>query len=227
MRKLAAIAALPAALLVAGCGRTDANTTPPLRIYDGRVQTSECPDNWFTGVDATARYSCSPGGYLIEFLRTGETGSVSSVKPTNRMRIDAIVQTRSKVATGAVSNPGVVCYVDTKHGWLARLGAGSAYDLIPLGSADTIAKGTSRAVRPLARTNRVVLTCDASGSRTLLSLSVNGTQVVRAADAGGAAPLVAFGVSGVGEIGSVVELRRIIATTGFGTLPSRTGRAPA
>jgi hypothetical protein len=143
------------------------------------------------------------------------------------MRIDAIVQTRSKAATGAVSNPGVVCYVDTQHGWLARLGARSAYDLIPLGSADTIAKGTSPVVLPLAQRNHVVLTCDASSSRTVLSLSVNGREIVHAVDAGGAAPLVAFGVSAVGEIGSTVDLRQIVATTGFGTLPTRTGRSSA
>ena len=102
---------------------------------------------------------------------------------------------------------------DRRFGWLAEIGEQSRYYIVPFGERTPLAKGTSPAIRPLTQQNHVVMTCDASGSGTRISLSVNGTLVAQRVDAGTAVRFSRFGMWAAGDAGAALLVRRITGTT--------------
>ena len=109
--------------------------------------------------------------------------------------------------------PGIGCWTDKEHGWIASLGNDSAYVVGPDGSSDSLVRDTSPAVHELSRWNRIVLTCDARGSSTLITLPVNGTVVARNFDAGDPVVFDRFGMHAASEAGATMYVSEITATT--------------
>jgi hypothetical protein len=187
-------------------------------VYSGSVRSSACSALWYVGTDAHATYTCAPGGYRIRFRRTAVAGSLSHIKASRRMVVDADVRALARGTKTA--NPAVGCYVDDSESWVVQLGKGSAWMVSRFGAKTPVKRGVSRSVRDLARDNHVVLLCDDSGTRLRLTLRVNGRVLLREADAGpSGVAFSAFGLWGVGDIGSTVEMTRIVATTGWPSDP--------
>jgi hypothetical protein len=215
MSQLARLVMLTAvAGIAAACG--DDGTVAPSHVgtYPGDVRSKACASHWFTGDDDVARFACTSGGYRITFLASGQDIVRTVVGATsNVMRVDAIVQTSSPGAAHLIADPGIGCYSGEDHGWLAQLGASSVFDIVADGSSTPLRRGSSTVVHPLSRRNHLVLTCDASGSQTRISLRVNGTLVAHGVLAGKAVRFDRFAIWAAGQRGTTVLLRDIAATT--------------
>jgi hypothetical protein len=202
-----------AASVASACG--DTTTAAPRHggTYPGDVRSSGCASHWFVGKDEIARFSCSRTGYQIAFMRSGQESARTLVEPASTIRVDAVVQASSSGSSHLILDPGIGCYKDADHGWLAQLGSRSVFVIIAVGSSTPLTRGTSSSVHALSRRNHLVLTCDASGSQTRISLRVNGELVAHDVPAGGAVEFDRFGIWAAGEADAAMELRAISATT--------------
>jgi hypothetical protein len=147
----------------------------------------------------------------MAFTGSGQESSVSQVETAAIMRVDAIV--RSIPHNGGLAEPGIACLFDRQNGWRVQLSARSHWAIVAFGTARARAGGASKALHPLPQGNHVILTCDASGSGTKISLTVNGTLVAKDVDAGGVARFNSFGIWAAGEPGEAILVSRMGATT--------------
>jgi hypothetical protein len=212
------LVALTVGLAVAGCGRgaggdpTVAVTTAGLnatRTYPGDIGANRCASHWFTGSDETAKFTCGADAYRIAFHVSGQETSRTEVEPARVMTVDATVR---GVPASLILDPGVGCWEDESSGWLVELGTDSRYFLIPYRGSAPLRTGSSPAIHRLAAWNHLVLTCDASGSKTRITLRVNGKVVARSIDAGEPVKFGRFGVFAAGQAGATLEVRNISAT---------------
>lgn len=213
--RFAACVAVAVGLAAAACGGEDppvVHHTGKAGTYPGELRSARCAEHWFTGSDATARFSCAPGGYRIAFIQPGQDTSLTRIEPAAMMEVDAIVRAAPPRRAHPGLAPGVGCFKDGRHGWLAQL-TESAYVIVEYGSSSPLASGTSPAVHDLHEWNHVVLTCDATGSETKIGLRVNGELVVDDVPAGKPVRFNRFGAWAAGEPGAALEVRGITATT--------------
>jgi hypothetical protein len=214
--RFAASVAVAVGLAAAACGGEDtpvALHTGKAGTYPGELRSARCAKHWFTGSDATARFSCAPGGYRIAFTEPGQDTSLTRIEPAAMMQVDAIVRAAPPRRAHPGLAPGVGCFKDGRHGWIAQLTTNSAYVVVEYGSSNPLASGTSPAVLDVHEWNHVVLTCDATGSETTIGLTVNGKLVVDAVPAGKPVRFNRFGAWAAGEPGAALEVRGITATT--------------
>ena len=221
--RLQTLVAVAVGLAAAGCGSTQARdelqasatgtaTAASARAttYPGDIGTPRCTEHWYTGFDDIATVTCDKDAYRIAFAVSGQEVVRPVVGEADWMTVDAVVRGRP---ADLVLDPGIGCFTAADHGWIAMLGNGSAYGVVPYGGSEALVQGTSRAIHRLSKWNHIVLTCDARGSATKITLRVNGTVVVRNREVGDALPLDRFGVFAAGEAGATLELRAITATT--------------
>jgi hypothetical protein len=215
MSQLARLVMLTAvAGIAAACGDDGTVAPPHAGTYPGEVRSKACASHWFTGDDDVARFACTAGGYRITFLESGQDIVRTVIgEKSNVMRVDAIVQTSSPGASPLIADPGIGCYSDEDHGWLAQLGTSSVFVIVAGGSSKPLLRGSATVVHPLSERNHLVLTCDASGSETKISLRVNGKLVAHDVLAGKAVRFDRFALWAAGQRGATVLLREIAATT--------------
>jgi len=209
MRPLLALCALTC--VIAGCSVSGDPAPTHAGTYPGGMGTPDCPASWFRGAGAVARFTCTPAGYRVAFTKSGMESSLSLVETAAVMRIDAVV--RSIPHEGGLAEPGIACLFDREHGWRVQLSARSRWAIVAFGTESAIESGASKALRPLPQGNHVVLTCDASGSETRLSFTVNGTVVATGVRVGPVARFISFGIWAAGDPGEAVLVTRMDATT--------------
>jgi hypothetical protein len=213
------LVALTVGLTVSACGggagdnAKDPATTAGAaitRAYPGDLGSTGCATHWFTGSDETAKFTCGADAYRIAFAASGQESSRAEVEPAAVMTVDATLR---GVPASLVLDPGVGCWEDESSGWLAEVGTGSRYFIVAYRASAPLRIGTSSAVHRPAAWNHLVLTCDASGPKTRITLQVNGQVVARALDAGEPVMLGRFGVFAAGQAGATLEVQSISATT--------------
>jgi hypothetical protein len=208
------LAALLAGLAAAGCGSDPTPVPSQAGTYPGDLRTAQCATHWYTGSDGIATFSCSPAGFRIAFDKPGQDTTLTHIPEAAWMRVDALVRAAPRPRAHPLLDPGIGCFRDAEHGWLAQLGTNSGFLIVEYRSSSApLARGTSPAVHGLHEWNHLVLTCDATGSGTAIALRVNGTLVAHGIDAGKAVRLTRFSMWAAGERGSALEVRRIAATT--------------
>jgi hypothetical protein len=150
----------------------------------------------------------------MSFLKRGEDVSVTQIETAAMMRVEGTVTTPAGNSNRRTAL-GVVCFFDDLHGWIAELSSLPAtFVIFEWGAPRPLASGSSTAIRPRSQHNRLVLTCDATGSRTTLSLSVNGTVVAHDVRTGyTAVRLNRFGIWAAGDAAAMARLEKITATT--------------
>lgn len=211
--------ALAASLVVAGCGggsggRLDAPAvsagSTAARTYPGGIGSGTCASHWFIGDDKIAKFSCDPDAYRIAFDVDGQESALTHIAAASSVTVDATVR---GVPANRILDPGIGCWKGANSGWLAELGTKSRYVIVAYRGSSALSTGTSAAVRRLAAWNHLELTCDASGSRTKITLRVNGQIVAHALDVAGAVIFDRFGLFAAGHAGATLEVREISATT--------------
>ncbi len=214
MRLLLAAATLAIGLTLAGCGAEagkPAPSAPPrAATYPGDIGSERCASHWYTGDDGRATFTCGADAYRIAFYESGYERSRTVVEPAASMTVSARVRA---TPAGRVLYPGIGCWTDEEHGWITSLGTDSRYIIGADGTSDPLVRGTSPAVHELSRWNRIVLTCDARGSSTLITLRVNGTVVARNVDAGDPVRFDRFGIHAASQSRATMHVGEITATT--------------
>jgi hypothetical protein len=214
MRPFVMLAAVAAGLVAGGCSVSGKLAASHSGTYPGVVRSDGCASHWFTGADDTARFSCAPDGYEMSFIQRGEDASMTLIPTAAVMRVQATVTTPAGDSDKR-TEPGIACFFDDRHGWIVKLSSlPSSYAISEYGAARALIAGSSSAIRARSQENHLVLTCDATGSRTTLSLSVNGKLVAHDVRTGyTAVRFNRFGLWGAGDAGATVELESITATT--------------
>jgi hypothetical protein len=215
VRLLLATAALAVGLMLAGCGdeaeqAATGDAPPRAATYPGDIGTGRCASHWYTGNDGRATVTCGADAYRIAFDTSGQERLRTVIEPAASITVSARVRA---TPASRVLYPGIGCWTDEEHGWIASLGADSAYVVGPDGSSDSLVRDSSPAVHELSRWNRIVLTCDARGSSTLITLRVNGTVVARNLDAGDPVVFDRFGMHAASEARATMHVSEITATT--------------
>lgn len=180
--------------------------------FPGELRSPRCPSHWFTGSDETARFACSRDAYRIAFAQAGQESARTEVEPAALIRVDAIVRAAAPRRAHPLLDPGIGCWMGD-DGWIAELGSSSKFVIVADGSASPLASGRSPAVHRLSAWNHMVLTCDATGRDTRVTLRVNGKVVARDVVAGKAVRFDRFGMFASSEAGATLEVSRIVATT--------------
>jgi len=211
MRPLVALSTLVCACVLAGCSFEGDPAPTHTGTYPGGMGTPDCPDYWFRGAGDFARFTCTPAGYRMAFMKKGQESSVSLVETAAVMRVDAVV--RSIPHEGGLAEPGIACLFDRENGWRVQLSAQSRWAIVVFGTARAIAGGASEALHPLPQGNHVILTCDASGSGTRISVRVNGALIAEGVDVGAVARFSSFGIWAAGDPGEAILVSKLDATT--------------
>jgi hypothetical protein len=214
MRRFVMLAALTTCLAAGGCNVSGKLAATHSGTYPGGVRSAGCSSRWFTGADDTARFSCAPGGYEMSFVQRGQDVSVTQVETAAMMRVEGTVTAPAGSANRRTAL-GVVCFFDDLHGWIAEISTlPASFVIFEWGAPRPLASGSAPAIHPRSQHNRLVLTCDATGSRTKLSLSVNGKVVAHDVRTGfTAVRLNRFGIWAAGDVGATARLEAIAATT--------------
>jgi hypothetical protein len=219
MGSRAILVALAAGLAAIGCGTesagdpndhpVSAGSTAP-RAYPGDIGSGGCASHWFTGDDKIAKFTCDLDAYRIAFDVDGQESVLTQIAAATAITVDATVR---GIPASRILDPGIGCWKDENSGWIASLGTKSRYLIVAYGESSPLRAGKSAAVRRLAAWNHLELTCDARGSRTQITLRVNGEVVVRALDTGEPVKFTRFGMFATGHAGVTLEVREISATT--------------
>jgi hypothetical protein len=214
MRRFVLLAALTTVLAAVGCSASGPLAASHSGTYPGGVRSADCGARWYTGADDTVRFACAPGGYEMSFLQRGEDTSVTQIPTAAMMRVAGTVTTPPGKSNRR-TEPGVGCFFDDRHGWIAELTSlPASFAIFEAGAPHALIAGSSRAILLRSQQNRLVFTCDATGSRTKLSLSVNGKLVAHDIRTGyTAVRFNRFGLWAAGDAGATVELQSITAST--------------
>lgn len=207
------LAALLAGLAAAGCGGDEPPLPSQAGTYPGDLRSAQCANHWYTGSDDIATFSCTPAGFRIAFDETGEDATLTHIPEAAWMRVEALLRAEPRPGAHPVLDPGIGCFKDPDHGWLAQLSTNSGFAVVKYRTSTILAQGTSPAIHGLREWNHVVLTCDATGSSTVIALRVNGKLVAHGIDAGEPVRLTRFGMWAASEDGGTLQVRRILATT--------------
>lgn len=203
--------AFAAGLVVAACGPTRGSHATHAGFYPGHVRSSRCASHWYTGSDSTARFSCSADGYRIAFRKSGQETSRTVIERASRVRVDASLRAKPQPRAHPLLDPGVGCWIDNDHGWIAELGTRSAFSIAEFGSAHALATGADTVVRDLSEWNALSLECAATDGGVDLTLKVNGKPVAHARARTSRVRFDRFGIVAASEAGATLEVRRISA----------------
>jgi hypothetical protein len=214
MRPFVMLAALATGVAAGGCNVSGELAASHSGTYPGAVRSAGCAASWFTGADDRARFSCAPGGYEMSFIQRGEDLSLTQIETAALMRVDATVTTPPGDSNRR-TEPGIACFFDDLHGWVAELSSlPSSFAISEYGASRALIAGSSSAILARSQQNHLVLTCDATGSRTKLSLRINGRLVAHDVRTGyTAVRFNRFGLWAAGDAGATARLESITATT--------------